>query len=257
MQTHDLIYTVAEGIATITLNRPRSLNAISTQMRHEWIAALEAAQADDAVNVVILTGAGRAFCSGADPRELSTPEVEIETDLLCWRLIATVRKLEKPYIAAINGPAAGGGMDMAAVCDLRLCSDRAKFNPAYLRMGGVPAEGGAYLWPRIIGLPRSLELLWTSRVFDAEEAYGMGFVNRVVPHDQLMPATLELAGQLVRGPTVAIRLLKKELYETMGWDLDEAVRLSKHYVELTRQTQDLWEGPRAWLEKREPRFQGR
>ncbi len=257
MQYHDILYTVADGIATITLNRPRSLNGITTQMRLEWIAALESAQADDAVKVVMVTGAGRAFCAGADPRELSTPEVETATDLLCWRFLGTVKKLEKPYIAAINGPAAGGGMDMAAVCDLRICSDQAKFNPAYLRMGGVPAEGGAYLWPRIIGLPRSLELLWTSRVFDADEAYRMGFVNRVVPHEQLMATTLELAGQLVRGPTVAIRLLKKELYETMGWDLDEAVRLSRHYVELARQTQDLWEGPRAWLEKREPRFQGR
>lgn len=257
MDYQDIIYTVSEGIATITLNRPRSLNAISHQMRHEWIAALEAAQADDAVKVVVLTGASRAFCSGADPRDVSTPEQEFETDRLSHLLLRTVKRLEKPYIAAINGPAAGGGIDMAAVCDLRICSDRAKFNPAYLRMGGIPAEGGGYLWPRLIGLPRALELLWTSRIFDAEEAFRIGFVNRVVPHDQLVPATMELARQLAAGPSVAIRLVKKELYEAMGWDLAQAVDITNKYLEPVRQTEDAWEGPRAWLEKREPRFQGR
>ena len=257
MQFHDIIYTVSEGIATITLNRPRAMNAISSRMRGEWIAALEAAQADDAVKVVVLTGAGRAFCSGADARELATPELELETTRTSHVQLQTVKRLEKPYIAAINGPAAGGGMDMAAICDIRICSDRARFNPAYLRMGGTPAEGAAYLWPRLIGLHRALELLWTSHIFDAAEAYRIGFVNRVVPHEQLMPTTLELAQQLVRGPTVAIRLLKKELYETMGWDLDDAISITDRYLNIARQTQDLWEGPRAFLEKREPRFQGR
>jgi len=257
MSYEHIIYTVSEGIATITLNRPRSLNALSPQMRREWIAALEAAQADAAVRVVIVTGAGRAFCSGADPREVATPDRELETARTSHLLLQTVKRLEKPYIAAINGPAAGGGMDMAAICDLRLASDRARFNPAYTRMGGVPAEGGGYLWPRLVGLPRALELLWTSRIFDAEEAYRIGFVNRVVPHDQLMPATLELARQLVRGPAVAIRLIKKQLYETMGWDLEAAVEITNRYLDQARQTEDLWEGPRAWLEKREPFFKGR
>ncbi len=257
MEFHDILYTISDGVAVITLNRPRALNATSSQMHRELIAALESAQADDAVKVVVVTGAGRAFCAGADPRELAVPELASEASRLTYLLLNTVKKLEKPYIAAINGAAAGGGMDMAAVCDLRICSDRAKFPPAYLRMGFVPAEGGGYLWPRIMGLPHALEVLWTSRTLDAEEAYRMGFVNRVVPHEQLMPTTMELAGQLARGPTVAIRLVKKELYETMGWDLDEAVRLTRHYVGLVRQTQDLWEGPRAWMEKREPRFQGR
>lgn len=257
MESHDITYVVSEGIATITLNRPRAMNAVTVKMRQEWIAALESAQADDAVKVVIVTGAGRVFCAGADARELARPELEMETALSCHRLLRTVKNLGKPYIAAINGPAAGGGMDMAAICDIRICSDRARFNPAYLRMGGVPAEGAAYLWPRLMGLDRALDLLWTSRIFDAEEAYRLGFVTRVVPHEQLMPTTLELARQLVRGPTVAIRLIKKELYETLGWDLDDAIAITNRYLDMARQTQDLWEGPRAWLEKREPRFQGR
>ncbi|MBI2866400.1 MAG: enoyl-CoA hydratase/isomerase family protein [Chloroflexi bacterium] len=257
MATADIVCQVSDGIATVTLNRPRSLNALTTPMRHGLAAALQAAQEDKEVKVVVVTGAGRAFCSGADPRELATPEKEEEAVQSCYLLLRAVKSLEKPYIAAINGPAAGGGMDMAALCDLRIASDRAKFNPAYLRLGAIPAEGGGYLWPRIMGLPRALELLWTSRVFDAEEACRIGFLNRVVPHDELMPATLELARQLAQGPSVTIRLVKKELYETMGWDLSAAIELTHRYLEQVRQTRDLWEGPRAWLEKREPRFQGR
>ena len=264
MEFQDIIYSKEDGIATITLNRPETMNASSDRMQEEWQAALRDANQDDEVKVIMVTGTGRAFCAGGNPRKLPrTAEVlvkelkptPIRPDL--GGLLHVVSELDKPYIGAINGPAVGGGMDAASMCDIRIASERARFSMGYVRMGTIPAGGGAYLLPRIVGLPKACELIWTGDTINAHEALRIGYVNKVVPPDELMPATLELASRLAKGPSIAIQLAKRLIYRCL--DLDPASALEAHQLALliAANTEDSQEGPRAWVEKREPIFKGR
>jgi len=256
MGANSILYAVSQGIATITLNRPGSLNATIPSMRREWAAALEAAQADAAVRVVIVTGAGRAFSAGADLRSPEQPQVT--PDESSRQVILASLALDKPYLAAVNGPVAGGSLDYLCLCDLRLASERATFATAYVRLGLIPSAAGWYFLPRLIGYARAAELLWTGRVIGAQEALEMRLVDRVVPHDQLMPATLELARRLAQGPPLAIRQAKRLLRRYRELALEEAFEIG-HRVdqELLGATEDAHEARQAWLEKREPSFKGR
>ncbi|MBI2908404.1 MAG: enoyl-CoA hydratase/isomerase family protein [Chloroflexi bacterium] len=261
----EIRYTVEDGAATITLNRPQAYNAVTPEMRDELVLALQEAQRDDAVNVVILTGAGRTFCAGANPRNLkdriealpSIVERRNELRDTVHRVARAIAQLDKPLIAAVNGPAAGGGMDIATECDIRIASDQAKFRMAYVRMGVIPAEGGCYFLPRIIGASRAKELIWTARSMDAHEALRIGYVSRVVAQDDLMPVARELAQQIARGPAVAIQISKRLIYRCLHLNLDQALEATEQAMLVVRSTEDAKEGPRAWVEKREPRFQGR
>jgi 2-(1,2-epoxy-1,2-dihydrophenyl)acetyl-CoA isomerase len=172
-------------------------------------------------------------------------------------LALTLAELDKPYIGAINGPAVGGGMDFASMCDIRIASEKAKFGMAYVRMGLPPAVGGCYFLPRIVGIAKACELIWTGRIIDAEEALRIGYVSRVVPPSELAAATKELATQLAKGPSIAIRLAKHLIYRCL--DLDLAKALEDHLMALliAQGTEDAKEGPMAFIEKREPIFKGR
>ncbi|MBI2846934.1 MAG: enoyl-CoA hydratase/isomerase family protein [Chloroflexi bacterium] len=277
MEVKDLLYTVEEGIATITLNRPQTLNAITPKMYEDMAQYVEEAKKDSNVNVLIVTGAGRAFCAGANPRaldkerrgqqttaasskDIATPPILGEANGHLWVTHAVPKALadfDKPCIAAINGPAAGGGMDLASMCDIRIASDKAKFTMAYIRMGVIPAAGGCFFLPRIVGLANAYELVWTGKTIDAQEALRIGYLNRVVPHDNLMEATRELALRLARGPTVAIRLSKRLIRQCLELDLHGALQATEVAQRIARSTEDSREGPKAWLEKREPIFKGR
>ncbi len=266
MQFSDIIYTKEEGIATIALHRPQTLNAFTHRMGQEWAEAIRDAQEDPEVRVLVVTGAGRAFCSGANPRLIGTslgrqplePHKRAQPE---WGGINAVpfvlKEFDKPYIGAINGPAVGGGMSLAAMCDLRIASDRARFGLAQVRMGVAPSEMAAYFVPRIIGTAKACELFWTGRIIDAEEALRIGFVNQVVPHEELVAATRELALQLARGPAVAIRLAKRLVYQCLTLDLETAFEAHQLASMIASATEDAKEGPRAWVEKREPIFKGR
>jgi 2-(1,2-epoxy-1,2-dihydrophenyl)acetyl-CoA isomerase len=264
MSYTDIIYSKENGIAIITLNRPETMNALTDKMREEWQAALEDASQDDKVKVVVVTGAGRAFCAGMNPRQLrhtheamakaSEPNAVRDDP---HALHHAVKGLDKPYVGAINGPAAGGGMDNASMCDIRIASERARFSMAYVRMGTIPGAGGAYFLPRILGVARACELIWTGDTISAEEALRIGYVNKVVPHDELMPATLEFASRLVKGPSVAIQLAKRLIYQCLDLDLTSALGAHKEAQLIAANTEDAQEGPRAWMEKREPIFKGR
>ena len=263
MEFRDIIYTKDnEGVATITLNRPQTLNALTDRMRDEWVAAIEDAKADDNVRVLVVTGIGRAFCSGANPRELDR-RIQDDSESTGirrtgrWDIPEALAEFDKPYIGAINGPAAGGGMDLASMCDIRIASDQARFGMRYIRMGTTPGMAGGYFLPRIIGNARACELIWTGRMIDAEEALRIGYVSKVVPHDQLMPATREFALQLAKGPAVAIRLSKRLIYDCWDMGLKQALKAHDEAQAITRATEDAKEGPRAWVEKREPNFKGR
>ncbi len=195
MNYEQIIYTKEEGVATITLNRPRILNAFTPIMIDEWARAIEEAKLDPEVRVVIVTGAGRGFCSGADVRsfrEREHTDGNAVVDGRYWlqhsvhRVPLALRTLDKPYIAAVNGPAAGAGMDMASMADLRFASESATFTMSYVNVGIIPGDGGCYHLPRIIGVARALDLIWTGRTMDAQEALQIGYVHQVVPpeHEQ-------------------------------------------------------------------------
>jgi enoyl-CoA hydratase/carnithine racemase len=267
MEFQQIIFEKSEGIATITLNRPERLNAFTGQMLDEWYAALLDAHTDREVKAVILTGSGRGFCAGVDLAGGATRNLMDRGSTLVenrnflrdsvQRIPRLAALLEKPYIAAVNGAAVGAGMDMASMCDMRFAADSARFGMTYVRMGLVPGDGGAYFLPRIVGTARALDLIWTGRLIDAQEAMAMGYVSSVVPAEQLMEHTRDYARRLARGPAVAIQLSKRLVYRSQEMGVDGALELAQQAMFVTQNTEDALEGPRAFVEKREAQFKGR
>jgi len=266
----DVLYDVQERVATITLNRPEKLNALSADLTAGLADYLDRAWTDDGVRVVILTGAGRGFCSGQDlsgPRTLADrggtddqpPSVADRRHNLrgIQRVGRLVQQLDKPYIAAVNGAAAGAGMDLASMADIRFAARDAKFTQAYSRNAIIPGNGGCYFLPRIVGMAKALELLWTSRTFSAEEALTLGYVSRVVESETLMAETRAFAQELAAGPPVAIQYMKKLAYKSQDVDLDTALNMAQWLQTIATSTEDAREGPRAFREKRAPQFTGR
>jgi 2-(1,2-epoxy-1,2-dihydrophenyl)acetyl-CoA isomerase len=268
MDFEQITYEKADHIATITLNRPERMNAFTAQMIDEWYAALLDANTDQEVRVVIVTGAGRGFCAGADVSgrgpignlmDRDRTMVENRNFLRdgVQRIPRLVSIMEKPYIAAINGPAAGAGMDMASMCDIRFAADTARVGMTYVRMGIIPGDGGAYYLPRIVGMAKALDLIWTGRMIDAQEALAIGYVSAVVPADDLMSYTRAYAEKLVKGPAVAIQQAKRLAYRSLDATLDAALDLAGQAMFVAQSTEDAREGPRSFAEKREPEFKGR
>lgn len=273
MPYQTILYDVADGIATITLNRPERLNAFNDQMITEWTQAIEAANQDDVVKAIIVTGAGRAFCAGGDVRRAhesdgqgdrlglgsQLPPAERRNSLrfTVHRVARALQLLDKPYIAAVNGPAVGAGMDMASMADLRFASEQARFAMSYVRMGIIPGDGGAWLLPRLVGIAKALELIWTGDQIDAQEALRIGYVTAVVPHDELIPYTRQFARRLVEGPAVAIQIAKRLVYRGLDVPFLEALEQAQAAQAIVQSTEDAVEGPRAFREKRPPRFVGR
>jgi enoyl-CoA hydratase/carnithine racemase len=261
-------YEKSEGVATITLNRPERMNAFTPQMLDEWLAALQDAHLDGDVRAVILTAEGRGFCTGMDVqaqaggqgllrRTTSLAEGRNYLRDSVHRIPRLVAQIEKPYIAAVNGAAVGAGMDMASMCDVRIAADGARFGMTYVRMGLIPGDGGCYYLPRIVGMARALDLIWTGRLFDAEEALRIGYVSAVVPADELMSYARDYALRLARGPAVAIQLAKRLAYRSLNATVEEALEMAQAAMTIAQNTEDAAEGPRAFVEKREPEFKGR
>jgi 2-(1,2-epoxy-1,2-dihydrophenyl)acetyl-CoA isomerase len=269
----DVLYEVKDRVGVITLNRPEKLNALSAALTAGMAKALVEAQEDDAVRAVVVTGAGRGFCSGADLTPPSgrtiadgpaaTPErppsiADRRYNLRGVQKVGrAVQGLDKPYIAALNGPAAGAGLDLASMADIRFAAKDARFTQAYTRNAIVPGNGGCYFLPRIVGMAKALELLWTSRTFDADEALAIGYVSRVVPTEQLMDETLAFARELSAGPPVAIQYIKQLAYKSQDLDLDTSLRMAQYMQTIATATEDAREGPRAFREKRPAQFSGR
>jgi 2-(1,2-epoxy-1,2-dihydrophenyl)acetyl-CoA isomerase len=257
-----LLYEIHDGIATITLNRPERRNAFTLEMIDLWVAALRDARTNDAVRVLVVTGAGRAFCSGGDVGGMAEAGEVTALEHKQWlelihRIPLALDDLDKPVIAALNGPAVGAGLDMALMCDLRFAAEGTKFSEGYVKVGLIPGDGGTYFLPRLVGVARALELLWTGDFIDAREAERIGLVNRVVPAEQLMPTVYEFAERLAAGPTVAIRTIKRAVYQGLRMDLRTHLDLISSHMGFIRQTEDHREGSRAFVEKRRPEFKGR
>jgi 2-(1,2-epoxy-1,2-dihydrophenyl)acetyl-CoA isomerase len=265
MTNGSVLYHRHDGIATLTLNRPETLNAMNEAMMGEIERILIELEADAAARVVILTGAGRAFSSGGDQKRGGevVPPSFFDGDpggALIERLnrsILRMQRLQKPIIGSINGVAAGAGMNIALATDLRIAADTARFGEVFARVGLVPDGGGTYFLPRLVGTAKAMELVLLADIIDAQEALRIGLVNRVVPADQLEQETLKLAERLAQGPTVAYGLAKTGLYQGLGMSLEDVLNMEARNQAMAVRTPDRAEGVAAFLEKRPPRFTGR
>ncbi len=251
-------YQVADRIATITLNRPDSLNALNAEMRRELLEAVKAVRRDDEIRAVVITGAGRGFCSGADLRG-GSGEREFRRVLVGEYnpLIAALRDLEKPVVAAVNGVAAGAGVSLALAADLIVASIEARFILAFVRIGLVPDSGATRTLVRALGRHRAAQLIFTGDPLSAEEAASGGLVAAVVAGDQLAAAARQLAARLAEGPTRAIGYAKRMVNAAEDANLGESLALEAALQEMAGRTEDHAEGVAAFGEKREPRFAGR
>lgn len=268
MEYEAILYDVSERVATITLNRPERMNSFSTELLTEWEDAIRRSGEDDGVRAVIVTGAGRAFCAGADLQatgaqdrvlmaERNAGERRNSLRYSVHRVPQAIQYLDKPYIAAVNGAAVGAGMDMASMADIRIASEQARFGMSYVNVGLVPGDGGAWLLPRLVGVQKALDLIWTGELFNAEKALELGYVARVVPHERLMEEARAYALRLAEGPPVAVQLAKRLVYRAMYQSFPEALESAQAAMTIVQSTEDSKEGPRAFREKRKPDFQGR
>lgn len=263
MSAH-LVQEVREGIATLTLNRPEVLNALTFESYAELRDLLQAFRDDEAVKAVVLTGAGRAFCSGGDVHqiigELLTRDVKahLEFTRLTGAVVQNLRLLDKPVIAAVNGMAAGAGAVIALACDLRVASEQARFAFLFSKAGLTGADmGAAYLLPRVVGLGRAVELLLFGDTIDAATAERYGLVNRVVPPEALLPTALEWARRLARGPTLALSMTKRMVNNELDMDLLPALEAEAQAQALMLMTEDHRIFYDAFTARTEPRFVGR
>jgi enoyl-CoA hydratase/carnithine racemase len=270
MQFETIVYEKRDGVAVITLNRPERMNAFTDVMIREWASALEEARLDREVRAVVVTGNGRGFCAGADlrggsgvgetaPAETPPPASERRNWLRdgVHMVPRAVQLLDKPYIAAVNGSAVGAGMDMASMADLRIASESAKFAMSYVKVGLVPGDGGCYFLPRIVGIAKALEMIWTGDFIDAQEALRIGYVSQVVPGEELLSTAMEFAQRLAQGPAVAMQLAKRLVYRGLNADWQEAFEMAGTAMAIVQSTEDAREGPRAFVEGRPPKFVGR
>jgi 2-(1,2-epoxy-1,2-dihydrophenyl)acetyl-CoA isomerase len=259
-----LLYEVKDGVATLTLNRPDRLNALGGTLRDDLHDAITRSSADPDVRVLVITGAGKGFCAGGDVKAMNeAKEGRRERPLLEKivpgrdRTLLAMRDAPQPIIAAVNGAAAGAGMNLALGCDIRIASTAAKFSQAFVKRGLHPDWGGTYFLPRVVGMARAAELIFTGEVIDAAEALRLGIVSRVVAPEELMPTVNELARRIAAGPPVAIRLAKHSLYANADRDLRSALEGETAAQNICFDTEDAREGIRAFVEKRAPVFRGR
>ncbi len=246
------------GVMTITLNRPDVLNAFNKAMHDALGAALKEAR-DPEIRAVVLTGAGRGFCVGQDLGEFREAPGDIGDRLRATYHpnVHAIRALEKPVIAAVNGPAAGAGMSFACVCDLRIAADSASFVPAFVNIGLVPDSGGTFFVTRILGYARAFEWLASGRKLTAAEAHAWGLVSEVVEADALASRAAELAAEFAALPPLAVGMTKRLLDRAGGATLEEQLEREAQLQTAATQTEDFREGVAAFLEKRPPEFKGR
>jgi len=258
-----VVSEVVDKVATIKLNRPEKLNAFTDDMITSWVGLLEEYRTSDDVNVIVITGAGRAFTTGGDVGKFADYAANTAAGIKArladnvQRLALKVQEIDKPVIAAVNGLATGGGVDIALMCDLRFAARSARFAETYVRMGLIPGAGGAYYLPRIVGSAKALELFWSCDTVDAEEAERIGLVNRVFDDERLAEETQAFARKLASGAPLAVRLVKKLIYQGLASDLRGALDLVASNMPVVRMSEDHQEAVAAYREKREPVFTGR
>jgi enoyl-CoA hydratase/carnithine racemase len=253
----------------LTLNRPESLNALSGTLQQALSRELQAADDDPEARVVIITGAGRAFCAGGDVKAMygtrvlgqalpgqaggSRQSPHIRSYLRQGHIPIMIRRISKPVIAAVNGDAAGAGCDIALACDIRIASERARFGEVFARMGLVPDNGGMYLLPRLVGLGVASEMILTAEMMPAVTAGQIGLVNKVVPHEELMAATLDLAGRIALNPPLALAMAKLGLQKAQHLDFEESFDWVNYAMNILRASQEHKDAVRRFVEERDAR----
>lgn len=262
----DLEYTVADHIATLTLNRPEKKNAFTDDMLKRWRECLVEAQGDDSVRVIVVTGAGDAFCSGGDLGRRTSEAASAPPTVLqrkqrlangTHRVALTMQEIDKPVIAAVNGAAVGAGMDMALMCDIRVAARSARFSEGYIRVGLVPGNGGCYFLPRIVGTAQALELLWTADFLDAEQAEKIGLVNHVYGDATFRDEAYAFARKIAAAPPVNVRAIKRTVYQSLATDLRTSLELISSHMAIVQTTEDYREAINAYKEKRSGKYHGR
>lgn len=251
-------------VATITLNRPEVMNALNREMYAELEQSFRDAHRDPEVRCVVLTGAGRAFCSGDDVKQIMLGEQRDETVTRLRDVrprptpaAAAVLECDKPVIAAVNGPAVGWGMDLTLFCDIRIASENAKFGELFIKRGLVADIGGLWRLPRVVGPSKAAELLFTGDVIDAREAERIGLVSRVVAPDDLLAAAMELARKIAANPPIALRYMKEGLRKSVHASMQEMGEYVGNSLAYLFTTEDHKEGALSFVERREPVFRGR
>lgn len=260
MTYEDIIYEVADRVATVTLNRPDALNATTDRLYQELSHAIRAIAGDPDVGAVVLTGAGRGFCAGADlkARRNDLTEIQLRTRhrWILRDILEPLVRLEKPVIGAINGVAAGAGSSIACACDMIIASDKASFVQSFARVGLIPDLGGLYLLTRLVGLNVAKELCFTARKVSAEEALSLGLVNRVVPHDDLLAEAQKVAASIAKGPPTSLGMIKTLLNKSSEVTLDQMLEFEGLAQTVAYVTPEYHEGLAAFREKRDPDFAG-
>jgi len=254
-----LRYDVADGIATLVLNRPDVLNSLTVALKTELLTAFRHAARDDQVRALVLTGAGRAFCAGQDLRERLEPDalpLAAEIRARYNPLILAMANLPKPIVGAINGVAAGAGASLAFACDLRIAAESASFILAFGRVGLIPDSGATWFLPRLVGAARAAELAMTTEPLAAADAERIGLVSRVVPDGELLGEARNLAAKLAAGAPRALALTKRALRRSLETDLESALEYEAQLQGIAGATADHREGIQAFLDKRPPRFRG-
>jgi len=269
MKFETIIVDKQNHIAKVTMNRPEVLNAISTQMFDELKEALKDINEDEDIRVMILTGAGRAFTASVDMKEGNIkpgtrlmPEKSIEEVRQFIRhrpqqITRAIIKMDKPTIAMVNGLALADGFDWALACDIRVGSEKARFRNAFTQMALFPNTGSCWLYPRVMGLSKALELMYTGDWLEAEEAYRLGVLSKLVSSERLEEETMQLARKITESPPLSVRLIKLQTYMCLNLTLDVALELGADGEALMMTTQDHVEAVTAWLEKRPTRFEGK
>ncbi len=260
MTFNTLIYEKDGAIGIVTLNRPKSLNAISDELLVELARALDEIEADPGVGAVIVTGQEKAFGAGADIMEIANLRSPADANRFTnkvRKVFGKLAELRQPTIAAVSGLALGGGCEIALACDIRIAAENARFGLPEIKLGVLPGGGGTQRLPRLVGAGRAKEMLFSGDPVDAQEAYRIGLVNKVVPLASLMEAAKKMAGTFLERPGYAIMTIKRLVNEGLNMDLDTALAHEARNFEILFSTEDQKEGMKAFLEKRKPSFKGR
>lgn len=261
--SNELLLQKEGHIAILSLNRPDKMNAISMDMRHDFPLVFQEVQDDDHIRALIITGAGRGFCSGADVSAQAARAAgqQVETSRktildLIGSFILAFEKMNKPIIAAINGIAAGIGLTMTLCSDIRIATTDARFSAIWVKRGLIADGGATLLLPLIVGMEKALELCFTGDIIDAKEAEAIGLVSKVVPHEELMPRARELAHKIASNPSISVELVKRIIWGKIRKQLHEQLILETYAQHVCRTTQDHKEAATAFMEKRKPVFRG-
>jgi len=260
MEFMNLLYEKKDGIATITINRPKALNALNEETLPEFLSSLEDAEKDKKVRVIVITGAGeKAFCAGLDLKTVKDISVikAVETSRLGQKLTLAIEELGKPVIAAINGYALGGGLELAMACDIRIASENARIGQTEVNVGLIPGWGGTQRLPRLVGKGIAKELVFTGKMIDAKTAERIGLINMVVPPEKLKSAVEELSKAIMSKPPIAIKLAKELINSSIETDQGTGLVHEAEAFGILASTEDYREGVSAFIEKRKPEYKGK